>query len=590
MSASPGRTSRELYFRLLAYVRPHWKVFAAAVLCSALASALDPAVPWLMKELLDGSFINREPRPWWYFPSLILGIFFLKGVFTFLSEYGFSWLSNQIVLDLRDAMFRRLVTLPTSFFNNRSSGALVSKVAYDVHGVTHAATSTLTTAVRDGVSVVGLLAYMFYTNWRLTLIAIIVLPAVAAVVRRFSVRIRKASRGVQEAMGDVVHTLQETVEAQKVVKIFAGQDYERGRFNKATMKQYRASMRHASASAAVSPLVQLVVACGISVIIAMALREAAAGRMKVDDFVVFVGSMLMLLGPIKRLTQMNSSLQKGLAASESVFGFIDEHGENDKGKVELARAKGELRFEGVSFGYVGSNREVLQDIDLRIAPGETIALVGASGSGKTTIANLLPRFFHIEKGRILLDGHDLEDITLPSLRKQIALVSQDVVLFNDTVAANIAYGGLRDAPRETIEAAARAAHAMEFIEMLPQGLDTLIGQNGAKLSGGQRQRLAIARALLKDAPLLILDEATSALDSESERQVQTALDVLMRNRTTLIIAHRLSTVERADRIVVLDAGRVVETGTHAELLEANGAYASLYRIQMLMPEEAAAHG
>ncbi|HKO88819.1 MAG TPA: lipid A export permease/ATP-binding protein MsbA [Burkholderiales bacterium] len=583
----PGRSSRELYFRLLAYVKPHWRVFAGALACMAFGALLEPVFPWVVKELLDGSFVEQTPRAWWFYPAFIVGLFFLRGLFSYGSDYGFAWLSNQIILDLRDAMFRRLVTLPTAFFNNQASGALVSKAAYDVTGVTAAATSVITTAVRDTLTIVGLLGYMIWTNWRLTLIIVVLFPGIAFIVRRFSHRIRSASRAAQKAMGSISHTLQETIEAQKVVKIFGGQEYERARFGDAAKSQHRANMRLAIASAAVTPLVQLLVACGLSIIIVLALREATAGRMSPGGFVSFIGAMLMLLPPIKRITQMNAALQRGLAAAESVFELVDEKGEDDKGSVKLSRAKGSIRFEHVDFAYPKTDRKVLHDIDLSIASGETIALVGASGSGKSTMAHLLPRFYHLERGRILLDGHNVEDISLSSLRRQIALVSQDVVLFNDTVAANIAYGVLRDVGRDKIVAAAQAAHAMEFIESLPQGLDTLVGQNGAKLSGGQRQRLAIARALLKDAPVLILDEATSALDSESERHVQAALDELMRNRTTLVIAHRLSTIERATRIVVMDRGRIVEVGSHAELLAAGGYYATLYRTQMLLPQETA---
>ena len=580
-----GRSSRDLYFRLLSYVKPHWRVFAATLLCMAFGALLEPAFPYVIKELVDGSFVKQTLRPWWFYPVIIIGLFFLRGLLSYATDYGSAWLSNQVVLDLRDAMFRRLVTLPTTFFNNRASGTLVSKAAYDVTGVTNAATNVISTAVRDTLIVIGLLGYMLWTNWRLTLVILLFFPAMGFIVRRFSLRIRNASRSAQKAMGMIAHTLQETIEAQKVVKIFGGQEYERARFHSASRAQHRANMRHAAASAAVTPLVQLLISCGLSIVIVLAVREALAGRMTPGDFVSFVGAMLMLLSPIKRITQMNSALQRGLAAAESVFELVDEKDEDDKGTTELGRARGAITFEHVNFIYPGTERQVLHDINLSIAPGETVALVGASGSGKSTLAHLPPRFYHLQSGRILLDGCDLEDIKLASLRQQIALVSQEVVLFNDTVAANIAYGVLRDTPRDQIEAAARAAHAMEFIDLLPQGLDTLVGQNGAKLSGGQRQRLAIARALLKDAPVLILDEATSALDSESERQVQAALDVLMRNRTTLVIAHRLSTIERANRIVVLDSGRIIETGTHAELLAAGGPYANLYRTQMLLPAE-----
>ena len=577
---SPQVSSRALYARLLGYVRPYWIAFAVSVVCMALTAAAEPAFPAIMKALLDGGFNGQDPDAIWFYPLAIVLLFVMRGIFGFIADYAFAWAANNVVLDLRRAMFGRLLALPTRFFDNQSSGALISKVAYDVQGVTQAATNVITVFVRDSLTVLGLLAWLLWLNWVLTLIVLGMLPLIALIVRLSSRRIRESARGAQTAMGSIAHTLEETIEAHKVVKIFGGQDYEMGRFEAACRKQRRQNMRNIVAASLVSPMTQVLTAMALGIVIAIALNDSAAQRTTVGGFMGFVTAMLMLLAPLKRLTDVNAPLQRGLAAAESVFQLIDQDAERDAGTIEIARAHGRIDFDQLGFGYPDREQKVLQRFDLSIAPGETVALVGASGSGKTTLAHLLARFYAPTSGRILLDGHDIQNVKLASLRANMALVSQDVVLFNDSVAANIAYGAMRGASREDIEAAARAAQAFDFIQAMPEGFDTLIGENGVKLSGGQRQRLAIARALLKDAPVLILDEATSALDTESERQVQAALEVLMKNRTTLVIAHRLSTIERADRIVVMDRGRIAEIGRHADLLAAGGMYANLYNSQL----------
>jgi subfamily B ATP-binding cassette protein MsbA len=497
-----------------------------------------------------------------------------------------SWVSNKVILDLRTVLFRHLVRLPSSYFENHSSGALLSKVAYDVAGVNAAATTVLTVLVQDSLRVVALLGFLLYLNWKLTLITLIIAPAVAIVIRLTSKRLRLMSSESMRAMGQVTHVLEESISCQRVVKVFGGQDYEGRRFERANQQLRGYNMRQAIVASLTTPVIQLFAAIALAIIVAIAIEQSSMAQFTVGEFAAFITATLLLLTPLKHLSDVNAPLQRGLASAESVFSLLDEPPEQDTGTKELARAKGEIRFDNLSFTYPGATRAALDAIDLTVAPGETLALVGSSGAGKSTLVAMLPRFHDPSSGRVLLDGEDLRDLRLHSLRANIALVSQDVALFNDTVAANIAYGAMEGASHEQIEAAARAAHAIEYIREMPQGFDTLIGENGVKLSGGQRQRLAIARALLKNAPLLILDEATSALDSESERYVQQALAVLMQGRTTIVIAHRLSTIERADRIAVLSRGRIVEIGTHAELLGRDGLYAKLYRIQFA--EDAAA--
>jgi subfamily B ATP-binding cassette protein MsbA len=560
-------------------VRPHWKGFALTLAATALAAATEPLFPALMKPLLDKGF-GQGGNDWLaWLPLAIIGIFLLRGVAGFLASYGMSWVSNRVITDLRQLMFERLMRLPASYFDAHASSVPATRIAYDVNGVAAAATSTLTVLIRDTLSVIGLVAWLLYLNWKLTLISLAVIPLTALVVRAFSKRLRKLSLAAQEGMAQMNEVLQESIRGQKVVKIFGGEAHATSRFSRVNNALRGYGMRQAIAAAAVAPITQIFASVGLAIVVYVAMQQSAGNETTIGGFVSFITAMLLLLAPLKHLADINAPLQRGLAAAESVFRMLDEAAEVDAGTERLGRARGEIEFAGVGLRYAGAEREALAAIDLRIRPGETVALVGPSGGGKTSLVNLVPRFYHAGSGRIRIDGHDIETLTLGSLRANIAHVGQDVFLFDDTVAANIAYGGKRDASRSEIEAAARAAHALEFIAAMPQGFDTVIGENGSRLSGGQRQRIAIARAILKDAPILILDEATSALDSESERAVQEALETLMTGRTTLVIAHRLSTVEHADRIVVLAHGRIVEIGSHAELLASGGLYASLYRLQ-----------
>jgi ATP-binding cassette, subfamily B, bacterial MsbA len=577
--ASSDANSLQLYLRLLGNVKPYWVPFAFSIVGMVVTALTEPVVPALLKPLLDGSFVHKEGGLLAWLPALIVGIFLVRGFASYASDYAIGWVANKVVMDLRNAMFAKLVRLPTYYYDNHTSGSLVSKFTFDVLQLTGAATSVVSVLFRDSLTIAALLGYMFYVNWELTLVAILVGPPAAAITRAFSVRLRTMSRAEQAAMGDLNHALEESIGCHRVVKVFGGQEYESKRFDFGANKVRRFNMKMTSAAAANVPLVQIVVSIALAVIIYIAVRQANLGAMTVGDFVAFLTALLMIFQPLKRLTGVNQSLQRGLAAAENVFRLIDEKSESDSGTREIPRAKGNIEFRQVGFTYPGSTRPALDRVSFSIKTGETVALVGGSGAGKSTLANLLPRFYSPDSGQILLDGVDIASLKLASLRANIALVSQDIVLFNDSVAANIAYGRLAGTSEADVVRAAEAAHAMQFIREMPQGLATLIGENGVRLSGGQRQRLAIARAFLKNAPVLILDEATSALDSESERHVQEALETLMRGRTTLVIAHRLSTIERADRIVVLDAGRVTEMGRHADLLAASGIYARLHRLQ-----------
>ncbi len=577
-------SSTQLYFRLLNYVKPYWRIFAISLLGMIVVASTEPLVPALMKPMLDGTFVHKDQAMMRIVPVVIVLIFLVRGIATFVGTLAISWVGNKLVMDLRNEMFAKLLCLPTGFYDDHATGTLISKLTFDVTQVTNAATVVVTISVRDTIVMIGLLGWLFYLNWKLTLLTLLMAPVIALIISTISRRMRHSSRDSQQAMGDLTQVIEESVSAHKVVKLFGGQQYERDRFNEQANWVRRHAMKQASASAANVPIVQMVAAVALAVVVYLATLQSNADEVTVGGFVSFIMAMLMLTAPLKRLTGVSEYLQRGLAAAESVFELLDTLGEKDEGRVAIGRVRGELHFDDVQFTYAADARPVLKNIQLDIRAGENVAFVGASGSGKTTLVNLVPRFYTATGGEIRLDGHNLIDLTLASLRANIALVSQEVVLFNDTISANIAYGQMRVVSQAEIIAAATAAHAMEFIREWPEGLNTLVGERGVKLSGGQRQRIAIARAILKDAPVLILDEATSALDSESERYVQAALETLMQGRTTLVIAHRLSTIEKADRIVVLQKGEIAEIGSHAELLARNGIYAQLHSIQFAATE------
>jgi subfamily B ATP-binding cassette protein MsbA len=564
--------------RALAMFQPYRGRLALAFLGMILTAATEPMFPAVMRVLLDRGFVGKPSLQLWMVPVAVVGIFVLRGFSTFLTSYMMTWVTTMLLNAIRAQMFARVLDVPASFYASSSVGKVINGMMFEAQQVIDMVRNVLTSLVRDSLTVIVLLAFLIWLNWRLTIVALVLLPLTAVVVRMTGRRVRKLTREYLEINAELTQVIEETTRANQVIKIFGGQKYENDRFEARASRLRRYSMRMASTLAATVPITQVMASCAVASVIVIALIQSSRGESTVGDFVSFITAMLMLLTPLKRLAEVSGPLQRGLAASEAVFGLIDAVPERTTGRALAQRANGMLQFADVSFSYPGQAQRALSGINLTIMPGETVAFVGMSGGGKSTLVSLVPNFYSVGSGEIRLDGQCIEEIALPSLRAQIAMVSQSVVLFDDTVANNIAYGDATpDMAR--VEAAVRAAYLSDVVAQLPQGLSTMIGDNGNRLSGGQRQRLAIARAIYKDAPILILDEATSALDTESERAVQAALERLMQGRTTLVIAHRLSTIERADRIVVLVGGQIVEIGSHAQLLEKNGTYASLYHLQ-----------
>ena len=569
-----------VYRRLWGYTRRYFWMFVLGVVGVALDASMQAAFIKFMEPLIDRVFVGKDSSFGLWLAGVIFLISLLRMLGNFAGVYGMEWVGRKVIADLRQELFDAYIGLPATFYDRFSSGQLISKLAYNSEQVANAATTSVVSAFRDILLVFFLLGVMLITNAKLTLVMLLLVPMIGLLVTVISTRFRKISRRIQDMMGNVSHVTEEAVAGQQVVKVFQGQEAEKRRFDAVNDKTRRLHMRLISARLTSSSLVQVAAGLALVLLMIISTRPTMLDQISAGTFTAIFTAMIATIPPLKRLTTVQSQLQKGIAAADSIFEVLDTEPERDTGDFEVERVKGEIQFRDVSFRYEEQGRPILEHVNLAVPAGSVTALVGPSGSGKTTLAGLLPRFYSHYEGSILLDGHELSDYALDNLRSHISLVSQNVVLFDDSVAGNIAYGALAGAPREAIEQAARDAHAMEFIEELPEGLETRVGENGTLLSGGQRQRLAIARALLKDAPILILDEATSALDSESERAIQTALAEVMKNRTTLVIAHRLSTIESADQVIVLDHGHVIESGTHAELLARGGVYAKLQQAQL----------
>ncbi len=570
------RSGRGVYKRLMSYVFPYWRIFALSILGFLLYASTQPMVALIIQHIIDT--LNTEERVGIeYLPLFFIALFFVRGVGSFLGNYFLARISGNVIHNLRCELFNHYTGLPTQYFDNNNSGYLISRITHNVGEVTRATTDSVRSFVREGLTALGLLIFLTYTNWQLSLVFLAIAPIVAFMVSYVSKRLKRLSRNMQNTVGDLTHITSEMVTGNRIVKSFGGEEYERERFKEVSLDNRRQYLKLIMTMAIHNPLMQFVVSLALAGLMYLALiimKDAGAG-----EFVAYLTAAFFLPKPIRQLSDANAEIQRGIAAAESLFEVLDESIEKDKGDYQSANCRGKIEIKKLYFQYSGTEVLALKNINLVIDPGQTIALVGASGGGKSTLINLLPRFYDYKEGAILLDGVDIKEYKLKGLRKQIALVTQNVTLFNATIANNIAYGVVDGVSREDIVNAAKDAYAMEFIEKMPNGLDTDIGENGVKLSGGQRQRLALARALLKDAPVLILDEATSALDTESERYIQKALGTVMKNRTTIVVAHRLSTIENADIILVMDKGEIIEKGAHKDLIMKNGAYARLHGMQ-----------
>ncbi|WP_282063968.1 lipid A ABC transporter ATP-binding protein/permease MsbA [Vibrio rotiferianus] len=579
MSINTDETTWQTFKRLWQFIRLYKSGLIVAVIALVINAISDTYMISLLKPLLDEGFGNAESDFLRTLPFIVLAMMFVRGVSGFVSTYCLSWVSGNVVMQVRRMVFNHFMHMPVSFFDKEKTGNLLSRITYDSEQVSAATSQALVSIVREGASIIGLLVLMFYNSWQLSLVLFAVAPIVAWGIGIVSKRFRKISRNMQTVMGHVTASAEQMLKGHKVVLSYGGQDIEGKRFEKVSNQMRQQSMKLVTAQAAANPIIQMIASIAIVVVLYLASIDSIKEQLTPGTFTVVFSAMFGLMRPLKALTNVTSQFQRGMAASQTLFALVDLEAEKNEGKFKVARANGDVSVKDVSFTYQGSEKPALENVSFDIPRGKTVALVGRSGSGKSTIANLFNRFYDVSDGAITLDGHDIRDYELKNLREQFALVSQNVHLFNDTIANNIAYATEGEYSREDIERAARLAHAMEFISKMDGGFDAMIGENGATLSGGQRQRVAIARALLRDAPVLVLDEATSALDTESERAIQSALDELQKDKTVLVIAHRLSTIENADEILVVDEGAIVERGNHAELIAKDGAYAQLHRIQ-----------
>jgi subfamily B ATP-binding cassette protein MsbA len=568
----------KIYLRLLAYAKPHWRMFTLGVFGMILFAAVDTGLAWLVKEFLDGAFVERNQKVLVLVPAGIIVLFVARGIGDYLSVFAPGWVGRQVIKSLRGEVFQKYMSLPVAYFDTAGIAQLLSKLTYNIELVAEAATNAVTLLIRDTLTIIGLLGWLLYLNWRLMLFALTMAPVIVGLIRVTSKLFRRYSQRIQNSMGDVTRVAKEALEGHRMIKVFNAQPQEMAAFETVNERNRSSYMKLITVKAVSNPVVQIIAAFGLAVVMYVAIRQVLEKGTSIGEFTSFLTALLLITAPLRRLVSIVGPLQQGIAAGESVFEILDAPGEGEGGTIEIGRARGEVEFRDVSFLYSADKGEVLKGVSFVARPGETVAIVGRSGSGKSTLVGMLPRFYDCARGQVLLDGVDLREYCLRDLRSQISLVSQDVMLVDDSIRNNIAFSAPA-ATRDQVENAARAAHVMEFADEFPDGLDTRVGERGAMLSGGQRQRVAIARALLKDAPVLILDEATSALDSESERVVQQALLELLRDRTTLVIAHRLSTIEKADTILVMDEGRLVERGSHQELLQRDGVYAALYRMQ-----------